>query len=67
MAKMTDEHKKKISESCKHPKKKLYFRFFIDEHGSFQIDIAAALEAPLGYKPLTVKAIETAENQPHYL
>lgn len=67
MAKMTEEHKKKISESCRHPKKKLYYRFFIDEHGSFQIDIATGIEAPVGYKPLTVKAIEDAQNHPRYL
>ena len=67
MAKMTEEHKKKISESCKHPKKKLYYRFYIDEHGAFQLDVRASLETPIGYKPLTVKAIEDAEQQPLYL
>lgn len=67
MAKMTEEHKKKISESCKHPKKKLYYRFYIDEHGSFQLDVRAAIEAPRGYKPLTVKAIEDSEKATRYL
>ena len=67
MAKMTEAHKKKISESCKHPKKKLYYRFYIDEHGAFQLDVRTALEAPIGYKPLTVKAIEESEKQPRYL
>lgn len=64
---MTEEHKKKISDSCKHPKKKLYYRFFIDEHGTFQLDVLAALETPIGYKHLTVKAIEESEKQPRYL
>lgn len=67
MAKMTEEHKKKISDSCKHPKKKLYYRFYIDEHGTFQLDVRADIEAPIGYKPLTVKAIEDSEKAPLYL
>lgn len=49
---MTEEHKRKISESCKHPKKKLYYRFYIDEHGAFQLDVRAAIEAPIGYKQI---------------
>lgn len=64
---MTEEHKRKISKSCKHPKKKLFYRFFIDDHGSFQLDIVTGIEAPVGYKPLTVKAIEESEKQPRYL
>lgn len=67
MAKMTEEHKRKISESCKHPKTKLYYRFYIDERGAFQLDVRAAIEAPIGYKPLTVKAIVGSEQQPRYL
>lgn len=67
MAKMTEEHRKKISESCKHPKKKLYYRFYVDEQGTFQLDVRAAIEVPIGYKPLTVKAIEESEKMPHYL
>lgn len=67
MAKMTEEHKKKISDSCKHPKKKLYYRFYIDEHGSFQLDVRAAIEVPIGYKSLTVKAIEESEKRTRYL
>ena len=64
---MPENQKKKISESCKHPKKKLYYRFYIDEHGAFQLDVRAAIEPPIGYKPLTVKAIEESEKQPRYL
>lgn len=64
---MTEEHKRKISESCRHPKKKLYYRFYIDDSGVFQLDVRAALEAPRGYKPLTVKAIEESEKLPRYL
>ena len=67
MAKMTEEHKKKISESCKHPKKKLYYRFYIDDNGSFQLDVKVGIEAPLGYKLLTVKVVEESERQPRYL
>lgn len=57
---MTEEHKRKISEACKHPKKKIFYRFYYDGN-QFQIDLVASIEQPEDYKPLTVKAIENSK------
>jgi len=58
---LTEEHKKKISASCKgKPKKKIYYRFYVDDNGLFQIDLVADVYPPKGYKPLTVKTIESS-------
>jgi len=58
---MTEEHKRKISEACRHPKKKIYYRFFLDENGEFQIDLDVGYTAPNGYKLLTVDVIESSK------
>lgn len=57
----SEEHKKKISEACKHPKKKIYYRFFLDDNGEFQIDLDTGYTAPPGYKLLTVEVIENSK------
>lgn len=56
----SEEHKRKISEACKHPKKKIYYRFFLDDKGEFQIDLDTGYTAPFGYKLLTVEVIENS-------